>query len=108
MGALADIRGDGAELGASADWNIETVIDWKRIVSMYYQMNGKKDEPDEQDWAPALGAKKKQVWGGTILLRSVRRIVGQQTGPISVIPILLFDHFFTEKPAPPKPSHWIR
>lgn len=47
MGALADIRGDGAELGASVDWNIETVIDWKRIVSMYYQMNGKKDEPDE-------------------------------------------------------------
>ncbi|EYC30061.1 hypothetical protein Y032_0005g2425 [Ancylostoma ceylanicum] len=43
----ADIRGDGAELGASTDWNIETVIDWKRIVSMYYQMNGKKDEPDE-------------------------------------------------------------
>ncbi|KAK6730167.1 hypothetical protein RB195_006932 [Necator americanus] len=42
-----DMRGDGAELGASTDWNIETVIDWKRIVSMYYQMNGKKDEPDE-------------------------------------------------------------
>ncbi|CAC14420.3 Ion transport domain-containing protein [Caenorhabditis elegans] len=29
------------ELGNSADWNIETVIDWRKIVSMYYQANGK-------------------------------------------------------------------
>ncbi|PIO68080.1 ankyrin repeat protein [Teladorsagia circumcincta] len=37
----------GAELGASSDWSIETVIDWKRIVSMYYQMNGKANETEE-------------------------------------------------------------
>ncbi|XGW21641.1 hypothetical protein V3C99_004540 [Haemonchus contortus] len=41
-----DMR-DGAELGASSDWSIETVIDWKRIVSMYYQMNGKTNETEE-------------------------------------------------------------
>ncbi|KJH52965.1 ankyrin repeat protein [Dictyocaulus viviparus] len=45
----ADMRGDGVELGASSDWNIETVIDWKRIVSMYYQMNGKKGDTDENE-----------------------------------------------------------
>ncbi|CAJ0592923.1 unnamed protein product [Cylicocyclus nassatus] len=43
------MRGDGAELGQITDWNIENVIDWKRIVSMYYQMNGKKDETDENE-----------------------------------------------------------
>uniref|UniRef100_W6NCU1 Ankyrin domain containing protein n=1 Tax=Haemonchus contortus TaxID=6289 RepID=W6NCU1_HAECO len=41
-----DMR-DGAELGASSDWSIESVIDWKRIVSMYYQMNGKTNETEE-------------------------------------------------------------
>ncbi|KHJ99065.1 hypothetical protein OESDEN_00942 [Oesophagostomum dentatum] len=44
-----DIQGEGGELGASSDWNIETVIDWKRIVSMYYQMNGKRDDSDEAE-----------------------------------------------------------
>lgn len=36
--------GEGGELGTSADWSIESVIDWKRIVSMYYQINGIRDE----------------------------------------------------------------
>uniref|UniRef100_A0A158PNG3 ANK_REP_REGION domain-containing protein n=1 Tax=Anisakis simplex TaxID=6269 RepID=A0A158PNG3_ANISI len=35
---------DNAELGKSADLNIETVIDWKRIVEMYYQANGMVDK----------------------------------------------------------------
>lgn len=34
------------ELGRKDDWNIETVIDWKRIVDMYYQANGKVDMED--------------------------------------------------------------
>lgn len=34
------------ELGKSSNWNIETVIDWKRIVEMYYQMNGEVDTED--------------------------------------------------------------
>ncbi|GMR55553.1 hypothetical protein PMAYCL1PPCAC_25748, partial [Pristionchus mayeri] len=34
--------GETVEMGASSTWNIETAIDWKRIVEMYYQMNGKK------------------------------------------------------------------
>ncbi|VDM58892.1 unnamed protein product [Angiostrongylus costaricensis] len=38
---------EGAELGASSDWSIETVIDWKRIVSMYYQMSGRKEDQEE-------------------------------------------------------------
>ncbi|WKX91296.1 hypothetical protein Q1695_009829 [Nippostrongylus brasiliensis] len=43
-----DMRGEGGELGASSDWSIERVIDWKRIVSMYYQMNGKRDDDTEE------------------------------------------------------------
>ncbi|CAI5438376.1 unnamed protein product [Caenorhabditis angaria] len=44
--------GQTAELGRSADWNIETVIDWRKIVSMYYKANGKdgdgiKDSEDQ-------------------------------------------------------------
>lgn len=46
---ISNMREEGAELGASSDWNIETVIDWKRIVSMYYQMNGKKDGQEERE-----------------------------------------------------------
>uniref|UniRef100_A0A1I7TBT6 ANK_REP_REGION domain-containing protein n=1 Tax=Caenorhabditis tropicalis TaxID=1561998 RepID=A0A1I7TBT6_9PELO len=40
----AEMGGQQAELGRSADWNIETVIDWRKIVSMYYQANGKLDD----------------------------------------------------------------
>ncbi|KAK6060902.1 hypothetical protein COOONC_01435 [Cooperia oncophora] len=47
-----DLRGEGAELGASSDWSIETVIDWKRIVSMYYQMNGKTNDTEEVEEQP--------------------------------------------------------
>ncbi|KAK5981003.1 putative Ion channel nompc, partial [Trichostrongylus colubriformis] len=43
---------ENAELGASTDWSIETVIDWKRIVSMYYQMNGKVNETEEVEEQP--------------------------------------------------------
>ncbi|EJW70268.1 hypothetical protein WUBG_18826 [Wuchereria bancrofti] len=39
-------RGQNEELGKSDDWNIETIIDWKRIVDMYYQINGKVDAED--------------------------------------------------------------
>ncbi|VDN37932.1 unnamed protein product [Gongylonema pulchrum] len=42
----AEVRGQGEELGKSDDWNIETVIDWKRIVAMYYQMNGEVQTDD--------------------------------------------------------------
>ncbi|VDK70526.1 unnamed protein product, partial [Litomosoides sigmodontis] len=38
--------GQNEELGRNDDWNIETVIDWKRIVDMYYQINGKVDTED--------------------------------------------------------------
>lgn len=41
-----EVRGQKEELGRSDDWNIETVIDWKRIVDMYYQMNGEVDTED--------------------------------------------------------------
>ncbi|CAD6184374.1 unnamed protein product [Caenorhabditis auriculariae] len=47
-GRISPTNEDRAELGHSADWNIETVIDWRKIVSMYYQMNGKKDDVAEQ------------------------------------------------------------
>ncbi|VDK70378.1 unnamed protein product [Cylicostephanus goldi] len=38
------VRGEGAELEQITDWSIENVVDWKKIVSKYYQMKG-KDEP---------------------------------------------------------------
>ena len=41
--------GEGGELGASQDWSIESVIDWKRIVAMYYQINGIRDEETPLD-----------------------------------------------------------
>lgn len=37
------------ELGKSSDWNIETVIDWKRIVALYYQMTGKSEAAAQFD-----------------------------------------------------------
>ena len=49
--------GQRAELGRSADWNIETVIDWRKIVSMYYQANGKLDDgrnKEDHDAAHAI------------------------------------------------------
>lgn len=42
---ILEIR-DNEEIGKSGNWNIETVIDWKRIVGMYYQMNGTVDTDD--------------------------------------------------------------
>uniref|UniRef100_A0A8R1HXB3 ANK_REP_REGION domain-containing protein n=1 Tax=Caenorhabditis japonica TaxID=281687 RepID=A0A8R1HXB3_CAEJA len=53
------MAGERAELGRSADWNIETVIDWRKIVSMYYQANGKADvgrHRDDQELAHAIPA----------------------------------------------------
>uniref|UniRef100_A0A1I7V877 ANK_REP_REGION domain-containing protein n=4 Tax=Loa loa TaxID=7209 RepID=A0A1I7V877_LOALO len=41
-------RGQNEELGKSDDWNIETIIDWKRVVDMYYQTNGQVDAEDIQ------------------------------------------------------------
>ncbi|PIC53240.1 hypothetical protein B9Z55_003026 [Caenorhabditis nigoni] len=55
----AEMGGQRAELGRSADWNIETVIDWRKIVSMYYQANGKMDDgrnKEDLDLANALPA----------------------------------------------------
>ncbi|KHN74170.1 Ankyrin-2 [Toxocara canis] len=37
---------ENEELGKSANWSIETVIDWKRIVEMYYQANGAVNTED--------------------------------------------------------------
>ncbi|VDO66757.1 unnamed protein product, partial [Onchocerca flexuosa] len=39
-------HGQNEELGKSDSWNIETIIDWKRVVEMYYQMNGNVDTED--------------------------------------------------------------
>uniref|UniRef100_A0A914DHS1 Uncharacterized protein n=1 Tax=Acrobeloides nanus TaxID=290746 RepID=A0A914DHS1_9BILA len=36
------------ETGRSANMSIESVIDWKRIVGMYYQLNGKTQNDDEE------------------------------------------------------------
>ncbi|KAF1769981.1 hypothetical protein GCK72_001798 [Caenorhabditis remanei] len=52
-----EMGGQRAELGRSADWNIETVIDWRKIVSMYYQANGKLDDgrnKEDHDAAHAI------------------------------------------------------
>ncbi|VBB32268.1 unnamed protein product [Acanthocheilonema viteae] len=46
-------RGQNEELGKSGDWNIETIIDWKRVVDMYYQINGKVDAEDIQVEIPS-------------------------------------------------------
>ncbi|CAJ0580832.1 unnamed protein product, partial [Mesorhabditis spiculigera] len=64
MGGGAMGRGDGMrdddddgraeELGASSSWNIETVIDWRRIVGLYYHANAK--EIEEEDEQPILQA----------------------------------------------------
>ncbi|VDM95657.1 unnamed protein product, partial [Thelazia callipaeda] len=43
---LAVRRGQDEELGKSDDWSIEKVIDWKRIVDMYYQMNGEVEKEE--------------------------------------------------------------
>ncbi|CAG9537301.1 unnamed protein product [Cercopithifilaria johnstoni] len=49
----AEIRcGQNEELGKGDNWNIETIIDWKRIVNMYYQINGKVDPEDVQVEVP--------------------------------------------------------
>lgn len=32
---------DNAELGHSSEWKIETVIDWRRVVEIFYQLNGR-------------------------------------------------------------------
>lgn len=38
------------EAGRSANLSIESVIEWKRIVGMYYQLNGKNpDDGEEED-----------------------------------------------------------
>lgn len=43
----SEVRGgQNEEMGKSDDWNIETVIDWKRIVEMYYQINGEVNTED--------------------------------------------------------------
>lgn len=48
-GVHGGASGEGGELGASQDWSIENVIDWKRIVSMYYQINGIRDEETKEE-----------------------------------------------------------
>ncbi|CAJ0602374.1 unnamed protein product [Cylicocyclus nassatus] len=47
---IAVMRGERAEMEQISDWSIENVIDWKRIVSKYYDIKGIKDESegDEQ------------------------------------------------------------
>ncbi len=41
--------GGEAGMGASNTWNIETAIDWKKIVTMYNTTNGRVEEEEEDD-----------------------------------------------------------
>ncbi|CAB3407274.1 unnamed protein product [Caenorhabditis bovis] len=46
------LGGQTAELGRSSDWNIETVIDWRKIVDMYYLANGKLAGTEKKEEEP--------------------------------------------------------
>ncbi|CAJ0941647.1 unnamed protein product, partial [Mesorhabditis belari] len=43
-----DDDGRAEELGASSSWNIETVIDWRKIVGLYYEANNKEIEEEDE------------------------------------------------------------